>query len=977
MKSAGYIFSAVLVTLFCINGSVTSADKKYRKSNRDRNISTRGDYKQLDVNAISTYVRNNGSFDRNPGTGNSGFEWPQGSGYTAVYASGLWLGGLVNDSPRVSVAEYSYEYDAGPLEPFINPDSTIYRVYKIRRYDNASTNPDYAEWPFDQGAPALKNSVGEDSLDQYGNRIPQMYGDMTLWTVFNDNNHGLHTNMNTAPLGIEVQMTAFGYDQAGVIGNSLFYKWKLINKGSNQINNAYVSIWSDVDLGDSGNDFDGCDTTLGLGYTYNANPEDGVYGSNPPAVGFDYLQGPLIPGNITDTVKFPDGRKIPGYKFLKMTSFIKYNNDATDIGNPSSGDDVYNYMKGLTRTGLPIFDNTGVQTKFMFPGDPNYDTSYTNWIESGAGGDRRFIMSAGPFNMAVGDTQEIVAAEMIAQGVSNKNSVTVLKNMDTTIQRLYETNFGYNPPISIGNIVISNPVLLADNLNNDGIVNNGERFRFGFNLQNLTNQYNISLYVKAGGYAIPIGPITFWDTYVMATHYDSHDSTTFFEFYVPPYYSDSIIFVPIRIWCTVPDYYQWYDTISFKVQHIPDIPVGFPITHIQGKSESLLNVLIIDQSRLRNHDYQITFEDSTAAVGMTLKDVNSDSILFRNIPLPDKYAYESPLVDGFKVVQGENFNKVGIHPDSIKWISPNPIWFKGYRFFDFISQTEPTIVAGSELDYYLGHVISSFLPGALKPIEIRFDQTSPQKAYRLRRTGGLTSAYVIQETNPFVDVPFSVWDVSEPTPRQLTVSWRDQTNDGTFNPAIGTDQTEVVFIYNRTYNPDGHQWIYQNEGTDPALWSDACTVGPQADIMYGMSIAILPGHMLNESPGVLYVRPWYGLTRDDIFAFNPINLLDVKTDIIPAQYLLEQNYPNPFNPLTTIKYILKNNSIVRLKIFNILGEKIVSLVNSTQQAGEYSVGWNAKNYPSGVYFYRIEVVPASISSKNEIYIQSKKLILLK
>jgi len=77
---------------------------------------------------------------------------------------------------------------------------------------------------------------------------------------------------------------------------------------------------------------------------------------------------------------------------------------------------------------------------------------------------------------------------------------------------------------------------------------------------------------------------------------------------------------------------------------------------------------------------------------------------------------------------------------------------------------------------------------------------------------------------------------------------------------------------------------------------------------------------------------------------------DVK---IPSDFSLEQNFPNPFNPATTIKYDLPYESKVTLKIFNLLGQDIGTLVNEHKQPGRYEVQWNAGNFPSGVYVYRL------------------------
>lgn len=84
---------------------------------------------------------------------------------------------------------------------------------------------------------------------------------------------------------------------------------------------------------------------------------------------------------------------------------------------------------------------------------------------------------------------------------------------------------------------------------------------------------------------------------------------------------------------------------------------------------------------------------------------------------------------------------------------------------------------------------------------------------------------------------------------------------------------------------------------------------------------------------------------------------------IPTTYSVSQNYPNPFNPTTTINFELPQTSNVRLSIYNILGQEVVTLVNDIVTAGSHSVNWNAVNMPSGVYIYRIESGSFSVSKK--------------
>lgn len=93
---------------------------------------------------------------------------------------------------------------------------------------------------------------------------------------------------------------------------------------------------------------------------------------------------------------------------------------------------------------------------------------------------------------------------------------------------------------------------------------------------------------------------------------------------------------------------------------------------------------------------------------------------------------------------------------------------------------------------------------------------------------------------------------------------------------------------------------------------------------------------------------------------------------VPLNFTLHQNYPNPFNPSTTINYELKITNYVTLKVFDLNGKEIQTLVNKKQTAGSYSIEFNTSNLSSGIYFYRIEV-----SNSKENFSQTKKMVLVK
>ena len=99
-----------------------------------------------------------------------------------------------------------------------------------------------------------------------------------------------------------------------------------------------------------------------------------------------------------------------------------------------------------------------------------------------------------------------------------------------------------------------------------------------------------------------------------------------------------------------------------------------------------------------------------------------------------------------------------------------------------------------------------------------------------------------------------------------------------------------------------------------------------------------------------------------------INLIEAGTDPLPDKFYLAQNYPNPFNAITNLEFQISNSGHVNLSIYNILGQKVATLVNKKYSPGSYTVAFNAEKLPSGIYFYQLY-------SDNQIL--QKKMLLLK
>jgi hypothetical protein len=109
---------------------------------------------------------------------------------------------------------------------------------------------------------------------------------------------------------------------------------------------------------------------------------------------------------------------------------------------------------------------------------------------------------------------------------------------------------------------------------------------------------------------------------------------------------------------------------------------------------------------------------------------------------------------------------------------------------------------------------------------------------------------------------------------------------------------------------------------------------------------------------------------DGQFTYSSILAVDLAT---PKEFSLEQNYPNPFNPITTIKFTIPETNHVKIKVFNLLGEEIVTLINEVKEAGSHTVQFDASSFNSGIYLYKIEAT----STGGKTFVQTKKMTLIK
>ncbi len=230
---------------------------------------------------------------------------------------------------------------------------------------------------------------------------------------------------------------------------------------------------------------------------------------------------------------------------------------------------------------------------------------------------------------------------------------------------------------------------------------------------------------------------------------------------------------------------------------------------------------------------------------------------------------------------------------------------------------------------------------------------------------GLTTSQSYSPNNSFTDSPTG--NYSNTTTRSLTLTtalnvtsspvlklsyWFKHTIDTLDNAYIDiSNDNGVTWKSAKFYNKTVNTWT-----RDVIDISSLANSSPTLKIRFSM-----------VSNGTVTADGIY-IDNIKLAGYNVTPTSIINNNEIPSDFSLSQNYPNPFNPVTVIHYSLNENRLTTLKIFNVLGREVATLVNGKQNAGSYSVNFNASNLSSGVYFYKLE---------SGEFAETKRMILLK
>ncbi|MDI6802306.1 MAG: FlgD immunoglobulin-like domain containing protein [Bacteroidota bacterium] len=588
---------------------------------------------------------------------------------------------------------------------------------------------------------------------------------------------------------------------------------------------------------------------------------------------------------------------------------------------------------------------------------------------------------------------------------------------------------------TIGKIKIDDFQISADHINNDGIPNPGENIRFTLKLINFTNFnlniWNINEYKvesphisqvnlpRSSVVNIPSNSISNWfpDNYY-SLNIDKNTPTPHIAKIIFQFNDDKENY--------------WFDTLKFTVQEFTFPPIDTLPLHSSGYSEGTFRICLVDYSQLKDNYYKINInKPSQDNITFNLINTQTNDSLLKKHELPEPlYGHNIPVTDGFRIRRG-NFTTLS---GAKKWdyLPLSNKWFTGVNGYS----TRMDVLCG-----YRGFItyprigrfvdlVSSVPADSLRIVELRFSDNNTQKAYRcidglsIRPPRGI----IHPEFRPFVitdsvgygywyqdyemyplgnsalgrTVPFTVWEINNKTgqERQLDVAIIER-NDTLYRKILGSDGNDsLVYIYRGNIDGKWNPSPLNNSDSQPGdevilILNTTYSDSPKTDYtvqgnwysrQYQYKYAVWMRRMNVGSTytdgDVLEITPYFPLTANDVFEFNPLKLLSVKnTKEVPDRFALYNNYPNPFNPQTTIRYEIPVGGRVVLEIYNLLGQKVRTLLNEEKPAGRYSSVWDGKNdngnfISSGVYLYRL-VVSSSGPLRSENYTTTKKMVLIR
>lgn len=857
----------------------------------------------------------------------------------------------------------------------------------------------------DPGEDVNRNGVLDGETPGYAD------ADMVIWYVCNDLGPG--KPFSSQPVGMELQTTLWGYNRTDALANVVFKRFRLIYKGlasssaAARFDSVFIAQVTDPDIGEATDDYAGSDSLLNLGFVYNSATADRLFNNfllPPPAVGFDFIHGPVVPGvagqdrnrnGIDDANDFAIidlNTKGPGYINLPMTSCIYFDRHTrfgsryqAPFGGNFGSNGWYQTLRGLPPSPIgppdpqPLVDPTTQKpSKYWVSGDP---VLRYGWLDGDPifPGDREMVLATGPFTMTIGDTQEVVLGVVGGLGTDNISSIKAMKFNSKSAQVAYNNGFklpkGPAPP-KVRVVGLDKQILLDWGLDSAGIAQTEVPVLFG----NYTFEgYNV--------YQVPDGATDLSNATLLATFDVVNGVRTISqevfdpqagEVYLRPvqYGTDSgiqrsLLISDDRIWnrplvngqtyyfaVTAYNYSPDQTTIYRSVESSPEILPGIPestrpgtiyphiigdtlnVRSLVGNSDAVVVPVIYNPRAQTGAPYHIRFDTTTSSRNYAWSLFNATTGKSIYTLITDLSA-RTP----YKVSEGGFDVTIGIPPVGLRYVLDE----NGNNAYGPENPNPNYTVLAQR--------------GSLRALN---GTGTTQRDYEIRFDG--VGSYAVQMIilniqSQAVRVPFSVWDVGrgpDDTPVQVIASFRDSGNTpGIWNVTPnGVKQGDTLY---KVFEPIHITDVpYPTSGNDSAgvmamrteVFRASQSPTELGNALWGILIADRNNDGLPPPAGTVIKFVKFHEIRDgDIKEIKP--LAPILNDARQARADIEKInvVPNPYygeavTPTGLVKRRVRFTHLpakATIRIFNLAGHLVRTLVKDDVATGSQFFEWDLMN----------------------------------
>jgi len=770
---------------------------------------------------------------------------------------------------------------------------------------------------------------------------------------------------DTTKRGLGVSAEVRVYQFGGGLKDALIIKYFITNESDKDLNKVYFGFFGDPHIGGVGdvNDdrvhlFDSTsfpNSAKNTIYLWDSNLL-GRGGKRPEYLSFKFLETPdsndLTSFNV---LEWGDYHNVPKNDSLMWANFIGgidtlsnlYNNEGDNVIDFGTG--PFAMQKGETQiVKLAIFFSHNIEDVIE---DAMYISLHHNWATIGnnigeTGGDENYKIELAPISNSINGEYEInwnylgndPNAKIFLEYSNNKGEDWIPLSLDIDnnnfVWNTEEVNDGKNYILRVVAYNKDNPKEYSFNISSE---------KFSIDNPNFNAQPELKTNLPFEGTTISTSPIRIdWTSedadnsqLNIKLEYSFNEEGPYSEIILESFpngesnFNWDVTNIPntqncfIKITASDGEKDSTLISSSFAIAIFEAQLTASHIKPYRGNATPNIFVQTIDNSQLTNDEYSIIFLVDNDVKTFDIKNVTANEQLISHYPVDEFIS--TPLVDGMKITIKDFENDIDY--SQTRYISSSTAQV------GFIIEFPP-ILGGNKVkvdDDYL----------------IVFNNTDTLL------DGSWSQPDTLETVLGNMLAPFSFWNIKGKAPN-----------------FVSKEQATLVIYEPIISNQNNGQWdwgeylILQPQGTKDATTS------------YQISFDVKSG-VYPKTGDSLYIVTYNQIEDNDEFRFSPDSNFVVKVEEVgkPNNYSLFQNYPNPFNPTTIIEYhipnielIIKSFNHVSLKIYDLLGREVSTLIDKNQFPGEYSVTFDASSLSSGVYYYQL---------KSGNYLETKKMILLR